>query len=85
MNDLFFTEAERRANAALQKMQVEDDLDNLIFVEDGILETEEAWYFPYDSEAYLLRGDLSAALAGNLPIKVLRDGTAVACEAPPLD
>ncbi|MCV7123221.1 YrhB domain-containing protein [Mycobacterium lacus] len=48
-----------------------------MIVDSAIVETEEAWYFPYDAVAFVVDGDISAALAGNVPVKVPRDGSAL--------
>lgn len=48
-----------------------------MIVDEAIVETPVAWYFPYDAVAFVSQGEVSAALAGNLAVKVLRDGSAV--------
>lgn len=53
-----------------------------MIVDAGIVETQEAWYFPYDAVAFVVHGDISAALAGNVPAKVPRDGSPLSCESP---
>jgi hypothetical protein len=68
---------------AISQLAVKEQLGELMIVEAAIAETEEAWYFPYDTVAFLLHGDISAALAGNVPVRVPRDGSALTFEAPP--
>lgn len=53
-----------------------------MIVDSAIVETEEAWYFPYDAVAFIAHGDICAALAGNVPVRVPRDGSAFTYEAP---
>ncbi|WP_425294059.1 YrhB domain-containing protein [Mycobacterium attenuatum] len=54
----------------------------LMIVDSAIVETEEAWHFPYEAVAFVVHGDISAALAGNVPVKVPRDGSPITYEAP---
>ncbi|WP_078323883.1 hypothetical protein [Mycobacteroides salmoniphilum] len=60
-----------------------DGLGDVTIVDNAVVEADDAWYFPYDGTDYLVNGNISAALAGNLPIKVLKDGTLVGYERPP--
>jgi hypothetical protein len=81
MNEISFDEARLRAQNAINGLAEAGQLGELTIVDDAIVETESAWYFPYDSVAFILRRDISAALAGNIPVKVSRDGT-IAYEEP---
>jgi hypothetical protein len=82
MIGITFDEARSRAEAALGKMVEEQKLGDVMIIDDAIIETDQAWYFPYDSVAFILRGDISSALAGNLPVCVSRDGERVTFEEP---
>ncbi|MET7472027.1 YrhB domain-containing protein [Micromonospora sp. NPDC005686] len=42
----------------------------ILVVEDGVEESEDAWIFPYDGQAYVELGDWRQAMAGNSPIVV---------------
>jgi hypothetical protein len=83
MNGIDLKEARIRATDAISKLAVKEQLGDLMIVEAAIVETEEAFYFPYDAVAFVVYGNISAALAGNLPVRVPRDGTALTFEAPP--
>jgi hypothetical protein len=82
MNGIDLNEARIRATDAISKLAVKEQLGDLMIVEAAIVETEEAWYFPYDAVAFVLHGNISAALAGNLPVRVPKDGSALSFEAP---
>lgn len=82
MTALHFDEARALAIAALQAMAEESELYELVILDEFTLETPDAWYFPYDSEAYVTDGQLTAALAGNVPIRVAKDGSGLSFEAP---
>ena len=82
MKEIALHEARQLATRVLQKLAAEQNLGDLMIIDDAIVETDTAWYFPYDAAAFLLRGEVSSALAGNLPVKVSRDGAAVTYEAP---
>jgi hypothetical protein len=82
MNEITFNEAQLRAQNAIYELAERNQLGELMIIDSAIVETESAWYFPYDSSAFVLRGDISAALAGNLPVKVPRDGTTLTYEEP---
>jgi hypothetical protein len=83
VSDITISEARKLATNALHKLAEEQGLGELMIVDEAIIETQVAWYFPYDAKAFLLQGDVSSALAGNLPVKVPRDGSGLAYEAPP--
>ena len=74
--------ARAQALIAIKKLAEEQNLGELIIVDDGIIETPGAWYFPYDSAAFILRGEISSALAGNIPVRVARDGSGLRFEGP---
>ncbi|TDZ96173.1 YrhB domain-containing protein [Mycobacteroides salmoniphilum] len=63
-------EARRRAEAHIATFH----LDDVIIIDDAIVDTDDAWFFPYNSRAFALHGDISAALAGNVPVRVPKDG-----------
>lgn len=74
--------ARERALEAIAALADRVGLTELVIVDDGVVETEVAWYFPYDSAAYVERGEVSAALAGNLPVMVRKDGSEVTFTSP---
>lgn len=82
MTEITLSEARLLAMAAIAKMAEEQRLGELMIIDDAVVETDRAWYFPYDSTAYALRGEISSALAGNLPVKVARDGGRISYEVP---
>ncbi|MGC5258225.1 YrhB domain-containing protein [Gordonia sp. DT218] len=55
----------------------------LVLIESSVHEAEDAWYFPYNSRDLIEKNDILSALAGNLPIKVFKDGSGVVLEAAP--
>jgi hypothetical protein len=84
MNEITFNEAKLLAQNAINELAERNQLGELTIIDSAVVETESAWYFPYDSSAFILHGDISAALAGNLPVKVSRDGTMLSYEEPDL-
>jgi hypothetical protein len=74
--------ARTQALVAIARLAEEQGLGELLIVEDCILETPDAWYFPYDSAGFILGGDVSSALAGNIPVRVARDGSGLRFEEP---
>ncbi|BBZ79956.1 hypothetical protein MANY_52930 [Mycolicibacterium anyangense] len=82
MTAIDFRDAHLKALAAIEEMASEQGLGSLVILDQLVVETPEAWYFPYDSEAFVVRGEISEALAGNLPVRVARDGTSVRFEQP---
>lgn len=82
MNEISFGEARMRAMDAIRRLAKEQNLGDLMIVDDAIVETKLAWYFPYDAADFIRQGDISAALAGNIPVKVPRDGSAITYEEP---
>ena len=70
--DISLDHARRIALILLESVEVLDG-DDAVLVGDPI-EFDQGWVFSYDSRRYVESGDLSAALAGNAPIAVLRDG-----------
>jgi hypothetical protein len=82
MTPMDLGDARAQALAAVRKLAEAKDLGELMIVDVGVIETPEAWYFPYDSTAFVLRGDISSALAGNIPVRVARDGSGVRFEVP---
>ena len=86
MRDINQHQARTLATNAMNKLANEHSLGDLIIIDAAIIETEDAWFFPYDTTAFVLHGDVSSALAGNLPVTVSRDGSVVTVtyEAPPV-
>lgn len=82
MTQIDFAAARTEALGAIERLAAEQSLGELILIEDRIIETADAWYFPYDSAAFVLRGEISSALAGNIPVRVARDGSGVRFEEP---
>ncbi|WP_156920413.1 YrhB domain-containing protein [Segniliparus rugosus] len=80
MNGISKEAARARAESALADMGIGVEVSIL---DNSVLETETAWYFPYNSTEYIAHGTVSAALAGNLPVKVPKDGTAIGYDLPP--
>jgi len=83
MSEITRDEARKRAVNALTELAHANGLGALMIVDEAIVETPTAWYFPYDAAAFVLQGEVSAALTGNLAVKVLRDGAAVTFEKIP--
>nr|WP_280178391.1 YrhB domain-containing protein [Mycobacterium attenuatum] len=71
-----------RAVEAINTLAEAERPGELMIVDSAIVETEEAWHFPYEAVAFVVHGDISAALAGNVPVKVPRDGSPITYEAP---
>ncbi|POX88610.1 hypothetical protein C3477_10245 [Mycobacterium kansasii] len=82
MNEMDPNTARMRAVEAIDKLAENERLGELMIGDSAIVETKEAWYFPYDAVAFVVHGDISAALAGNVPVRVPRDGSALTYEAP---
>jgi hypothetical protein len=82
MTEITFSDARSLALAAIRKMAEEQRLGELMIIDDGVVETDRAWYFPYDSTAFALRGEISFALAGNLPVRVDREGGQITYQEP---
>jgi hypothetical protein len=53
---------------------------DILIVEAAIEDRGDVWVFPYDGRGYVERGDLSEAMAGNLPIIVNKETGVVAFE-----
>jgi hypothetical protein len=83
MSEISLDEARKLAKAALERLSKEQGLGDLLIIDDAVIAAPHAWYFPYDSAAFILQGNISSALAGNLPVKVSRDGTELTYEASP--
>jgi hypothetical protein len=77
MNDISFSEARQLAVKAIETLAQEEHLGDLMILDEAVVETDSAWYFPYDSTAFIVHGNISAALAGNLPARVPKDGASV--------
>lgn len=74
--------ARERAVKAIAVMAERQCLSDVVIVDSGVVETETAWYFPYNSAAYLERGDMRLALYGNVPVMVPKDGGEVTFRSP---
>ncbi|MCV7200135.1 hypothetical protein [Mycobacterium angelicum] len=70
MNETAFEAARRRAAGAINELAEKERLGDLMIIDAGITETHEARYFPYKAIAFFTHGDISAALAGNVSVKV---------------
>ncbi|KAA1249430.1 hypothetical protein F0Q45_15175 [Mycobacterium simiae] len=82
MNETSFEEARLLATDAINQLAEQGRLGDLMIVDSAIIETAEARYFPYDAVSFLVLGNVSAALAGNVPVKVTKMGSEVTYEAP---
>lgn len=82
MSKISFEEARVRAVDAINHLARREQLGDLTIIDAAIVETESAWYFPYDAVDFIVNGNVSTALAGNVPIKVPKDGGATTYEAP---
>jgi hypothetical protein len=77
MTEISKKQARGMAADAISALAQENELGDLVIIDDAVMETESAWYFPYDSAAFVEEGEISAALAGNLPAMVSKDGAVV--------
>ncbi|MET9489949.1 YrhB domain-containing protein [Nocardia sp. NPDC006630] len=75
--------ARESAEQMLAELAAAGKLGEVRIVDDAIVETETDWYFPYDAVAYIERGDISAALAGNIPIRVTKSDGQISLSPPP--
>ncbi|VBA45059.1 hypothetical protein LAUMK13_05331 [Mycobacterium innocens] len=82
MTEIDLEKARMRAVEAIDKLAEKERLRELMIIDSAIVETNGAWYCPYDAVAFVVHGDISAALAGNVPVRVPRDGSALTYEAP---
>ena len=82
MNDICLSEARALAAEAIERLAQEEHLGDVMIIDDAVVETASAWYFPYDSVAFILHGDIAAALAGNLPARVAKDDASVTFAVP---
>jgi hypothetical protein len=65
------------------KLARKEHLGDPMIIDETVVETDSAWYFPYGATAFTLHRNISAALAGNLPARVLKDGASVTFALPP--
>ncbi|MCU1647064.1 MAG: hypothetical protein JWN03_7339 [Nocardia sp.] len=77
------TTARESAEQKLAELAAANELGEVRIVDDAIVETETDWYFPYDAVAFIERGDISAALAGNIPIRVTKSDGQISLSLPP--
>ncbi|WP_330182199.1 YrhB family protein [Nocardia sp. NBC_01503] len=75
--------ARELAERKLAELAAANELGAVRIVDDAIVETDSDWYFPYDAIAYLEQGEISAALAGNIPIRVEKSSGETSLELPP--
>jgi hypothetical protein len=61
-------------NFLLEKMPRSEKGDRFLIVDDGIIEEDDGWYFPYQTETFLRTRDLNSSVVGNAPIFVAKDG-----------
>lgn len=67
---------------ALERISAIPSNHEIILLEDHVVETADAWYFPYNGREYIENGVLRAALAGNHPVRVTKRGRDVTLESP---
>lgn len=48
--------------------------DKFVISRSGIIEEEDGWYFPFQTEDYVRTRDMNLLLVGNAPIFVSRNG-----------
>lgn len=82
MTQMNLESARLHALAAINELAEKGDLGELVIINECIIETPAAWYFPYNSAAFVLHGNVSSALAGNAPVRVARDGSGLRFEEP---
>ena len=66
---LTFEEAKQIAVVQINRQRFSDD-DSLIIIDEGIVEKEYAWIFPYTSKHYWETKDMNCAIGGNGPLFV---------------
>ncbi|MFF2556921.1 YrhB domain-containing protein [Nocardia sp. NPDC058058] len=71
------------AERKLAELAAGNALGEVRIVDNAIVETDSDWYFPYDAVAFLDRGEISAALAGNVPVRVEKSSGEVSLASPP--
>ncbi|WP_217904035.1 hypothetical protein, partial [Mycobacterium persicum] len=54
MNEIDLQKARMRAVEAIDKLAEKERLGELMIVDSAIVETKEAWYFPYDAVAFVV-------------------------------
>ena len=69
-----FLEARKLAEDYLAVMASKPGGVKYLIVTDRVFESNDGWYFPYQSEKYLLTGDFNYSVVGNWPIFVRHDG-----------
>lgn len=69
-----FAVAKRMALTHLEQLSKASDGVTYALLESHIREESDGWYFPYQSEKYLLTGHFGDSLVGNWPIFVSRTG-----------
>ena len=80
-----YSEARSEAEAVLTKLAARQSFRKLSIVDEAAVETDLAFTFLETPYAFTRDGDVSAALAANLPIKVPRGGTGITYEMTPTD
>ena len=61
-------------NFLLEKMPFSAKGGKFLIVHDGIVENDEGWYFPYQTEEFIETRDMRKSVVGNSPIFVDRMG-----------
>ena len=55
----------------------------IVILDDHIVDTDSAWFFPYNGKDYVENGNFAAALAGNHPVRVSKIDGSVSLAMPP--
>lgn len=67
---------------ALERVSTIPSNHEIILLDDHVVETADAWYFPYNGREYIETGVISSALAGNHPVRVAKRGGDVTLQSP---
>jgi hypothetical protein len=77
-----FSEAKDMALLCLEKISSELGGVDCVLIYSAIKEDEEGWYFPYQSERFVLTKNFDYSLVGNWPIFVKKTGDYVGPRRP---
>jgi hypothetical protein len=83
MSGLDIRQARARAAEILEVFAAQTGLAALVILDDAVIETPDAFYFPYQTADFIIGGELRDALAGNITLRINRDGGEHRFEAPP--
>jgi hypothetical protein len=83
MSGLENHQARARAAEILEVFAAQACLPALVILDDAVIETPDAFYFPYQTADLIIGGELRDALAGNVTLRISRDGGEHRFEAPP--